>query len=218
MSAVDVQPGDAPAPASDVVVQVQNLVKNFPIKGNGLFGRSIAAVQAVSDVSFDLRRGGTLGLVGESGSGKSTVGRCVLQLISPTSGSVKYNGVELTTAGRRTLRRYRRDLQIVFQDPYSSLNPHMRIGDAVAEPLLIQRLVDSRAELVDRVDELLEMVKLRREVARHVALSQVIATAGNAQLVSPLTYLQGSSPGTGGFLDGALDEASLNGVESAARG
>ena len=110
---------ETPAAQDGTVVAVRDLVKHFPVGGKGLFGRSVAVVQAVSGVSFDLRAGETLGLVGESGSGKSTVGRCVLQLTPPTSGSVGYRDVELTTLKASELRRYRRELQIVFQDPYA---------------------------------------------------------------------------------------------------
>jgi peptide/nickel transport system ATP-binding protein/oligopeptide transport system ATP-binding protein len=153
-----------PAPTGDAgsqrVVEVRDLVKHFPIKGSGLLGRSIAAVQAVSGVSFDLSEGGTLGLVGESGSGKSTVGRCVLQLIAPTSGSVQYKGVELTTAGRRTLRKYRRELQIVFQDPYASLDPRMTVASIVKEPLVVHKIAGDQDE---KVSELLRLVGLNPE-------------------------------------------------------
>jgi oligopeptide/dipeptide ABC transporter ATP-binding protein len=161
VTAVD-SPDASPAVASDgdAVVEVRDLVKHFPIKGTGLLARSIAAVQAVSGVSFDLRKGRTLGLVGESGSGKSTVGRCVLQLISPTSGSVKYQGVELTTAGRRTLRRYRRELQIVFQDPYASLDPRMTVATIVKEPLVVHHIPGDHDKVVS---ELLRLVGLNPE-------------------------------------------------------
>jgi peptide/nickel transport system ATP-binding protein/oligopeptide transport system ATP-binding protein len=117
-------------------------------------------VQAVSGVSFELRQGGTLGLVGESGSGKSTVGRCVLQLIKPTSGSVRYKGVELTSASHRTLRRYRRDLQIVFQDPYASLDPRMTVASIVKEPLVVHRISGNQD---GKVAELLRLVGLNPE-------------------------------------------------------
>jgi peptide/nickel transport system ATP-binding protein len=162
VTAVDVG-HDNPSAASGsgaVVVEVRDLVKRFPIKGSGLLGRSVAAVQAVSGVSFDLREGRTLGLVGESGSGKSTVGRCVLQLIAPTSGSVKYRGVELTTVSKRSLRRYRRELQIVFQDPYASLDPRMTVASIVKEPLVVHHVPGNDD---DRVSELLRLVGLNPE-------------------------------------------------------
>ena len=114
-----------------------------------LFSRSVSAVKAVDGVSFEIPEGKTLGLVGESGSGKSTTGYCVLQLIKPTNGSVRFMGKELTELGRETLRKMRRDMQIVFQDPYSSLDPRMTVGDIVAEPLIVHgvgaRRVSSRA-------------------------------------------------------------------------
>jgi peptide/nickel transport system ATP-binding protein/oligopeptide transport system ATP-binding protein len=139
---------------------VRDLVKHFPIRGNGLGRTTVGYVHAVSGVSFDLSVGKSLGLVGESGSGKSTVGRCVLQLILPTSGSVKYNGVELTTAGRRDLRKFRRELQIVFQDPYASLDPRMTVASIVKEPLKIHRIKGDNDE---RVAELLRLVGLNPE-------------------------------------------------------
>jgi peptide/nickel transport system ATP-binding protein/oligopeptide transport system ATP-binding protein len=161
VTTVDVSDTPAVPPASDNhVVEVRDLVKHFPIRGNGLGRTTVGYVHAVSGVSFDLSVGKSLGLVGESGSGKSTVGRCVLQLILPTSGSVKYNGVELTTAGRRDLRKFRRELQIVFQDPYASLDPRMTVASIVKEPLKIHRIKGDNDE---RVAELLRLVGLNPE-------------------------------------------------------
>ena len=133
-SAADDAPGDR-----EPLLQVSNLVKHFPIKT--LKGaRAIRhTVQAVSGVSFDVAPGETLGLVGESGSGKSTVGRCVLRLIEPTAGSVRFEGVDIATLGRKEMRLRRRDMQIVFQDPYASLDPRMTVGAVIAEPIKIQR-------------------------------------------------------------------------------
>ena len=111
----------------------------------------------MDDVSFEIRQGETLGLVGESGSGKSTTGYCVLELLKPTSGSVRFDGEELTTMPRNELRRMRREMQIVFQDPYSSLNPRMTIGDIVGEPLLVHKIGD-RKRRRRTVEELLEVV------------------------------------------------------------
>jgi oligopeptide transport system ATP-binding protein len=136
---------------------VKNLKKYFPIKGGLLFDRTIDYVRAVDDVSFEIRQGETLGLVGESGSGKSTTGYCVLELLKPTSGSVRFDGEELTTMPRNELRRMRREMQIVFQDPYSSLNPRMTIGDIVGEPLLVHKIGD-RKRRRRTVEELLEVV------------------------------------------------------------
>ena len=136
---------------------VKNLKKYFPIKGGLLFDRTVDHVRAVDDVSFEIRQGETLGLVGESGSGKSTTGYCVLELLKPTSGSVRFDGEELTTMPRNELRRMRREMQIVFQDPYSSLNPRMTIGDIVGEPLLVHKIGD-RKRRRRTVEELLEVV------------------------------------------------------------
>src|SRR4029077_1308717 len=110
-----------------------DLEKHFPVKEGLLFSRSVSAVKAVDGVSFEIPEGKTLGLVGEAGSGKATTGYWVLQLIKPTNGSVQFMGKELTEIGRETLRKMRRDMQIVFQDPYSSLDPRMTVGDIVAE-------------------------------------------------------------------------------------
>jgi oligopeptide transport system ATP-binding protein len=136
---------------------VKNLKKYFPIKEGLLIDRTVDYVRAVDDVSFEIRQGETMGLVGESGSGKSTTGYCVLQLLKPTSGSVRFDGEELTTMPRNELRRMRREMQIVFQDPYSSLNPRMTIGDIVGEPLLVHKIGD-RKRRRRTVEELLEVV------------------------------------------------------------
>ncbi len=149
------------ARTSQHLLEVENLVKEFPVKGGGLFRRTVGAVQAVSDVSFHLDPGETLGLVGESGCGKSTTGRAVLQLHKPTSGSVRYDGQELTTLSNKQMRPIRRDLQIVFQDPYASLNPKMPVNDIVGEPM---RVHGTKGDAVlERVADLLERVGLNPE-------------------------------------------------------
>jgi oligopeptide transport system ATP-binding protein len=139
------------------LLSVRNLVKRFPIKKGLLFERTVGYVDAVDDVSFDIPRGETLGLVGESGSGKSTTGYCVLQVLRPTSGSVIFDGTDLTKVEGEELRRYRRRMQLVFQDPHSSLDPRMTVGDIVGEPLAVHK-VGTRAERRARVRELLDTV------------------------------------------------------------
>ena len=157
-----VEPAAEEQPTTKVpVLEVHDLVKHFPIRGGGLIRRVVAYVQAVSGVSFDLYPGETLGLVGESGCGKSTTGRAILQLHRPTSGSVKFEGRELTTLTSRQLRPLRRDLQIVFQDPYASLNPRLPVNDVIAEPLKVHGLYGKGGP--DRVAELLRMVGLNPE-------------------------------------------------------
>jgi ABC-type oligopeptide transport system ATPase subunit len=147
------------------LLEVKHLVKHFG-RTAGLF-RPASLVRAVDDVSFWIEEGEMFGLVGESGSGKSTTGRCVLRLIEPTSGEVLFRGENVLAFSRSRMRRARRDMQIVFQDPYSSLNPRMRVGDIVEEPLVIHRL-GTRAERRARVAELFELVGLQPEhIARY---------------------------------------------------
>jgi peptide/nickel transport system ATP-binding protein/oligopeptide transport system ATP-binding protein len=143
------------------LLEVRNLVKEFPVRSAGVVRRVIGKVQAVSDVSFDLAAGETLGLVGESGCGKSTTGRSVLQLIKATSGSVAFDGRELTGLSAREMRPLRREMQIVFQDPYASLNPRMQVSQTIAEPLRTHGLAVGRES--ERVAELLAMVGLNPE-------------------------------------------------------
>lgn len=143
------------------LLEVRNLVKEFPVRSAGVVRRVVGKVQAVSDVSFDLSAGETLGLVGESGCGKSTTGRSVLQLLKATSGSVKFDGRELTELSTREMRPLRREMQIVFQDPYASLNPRMQVSQTIAEPLRTHGLAVGRE--AERVAELLAMVGLNPE-------------------------------------------------------
>jgi oligopeptide transport system ATP-binding protein len=142
------------------LVEIKNLVKNFPIKG-GILSREVASVKAVSDVSLTINRGETLGLVGESGCGKSTLGRCILRLIEPTSGQVLFNGEDVTKMASGDLRRLRRKMQIIFQDPYASLNPRMTVGNIIGEPLDIHGLY--KGERGQRVRKLLDLCGLRAE-------------------------------------------------------
>jgi len=140
------------------LIRVAQLKKHFPVAG-GLLGRQVGVVKAVDGISFEIKRGETLGLVGESGCGKSTAGRSILQLLRPTSGQVYLEDKELTTLAPDELRRLRPRMQIVFQDPYASLNPRHPVGKIIGEPLIIQGMMQ-RAEVHDRVAELLELVGL----------------------------------------------------------
>jgi peptide/nickel transport system ATP-binding protein len=164
---IPITPETAPANGhttfdSQTVITVKDLVKNYPIRGGGLIRRQVGAVQAVSGVSFDLMQRETLGLVGESGCGKSTTARTVLQLLKATSGSVQFEGKELTEQSRRQLRPIRQDIQVVFQDPYASLDPKMPVGDIVAEPLHVHGRWD-RSKGPIRVSELFRLVGLNPE-------------------------------------------------------
>lgn len=136
------------------LLQVNHVKTYFPITA-GLLRRKVGEIKAVDDVSFAVHRGETMGLVGESGSGKTTLGRSILLLERPTSGSITFDGVELTTLPAPELRRMRRRIQVIFQDPYSSLNPRMKVADIVAEPMKIHRLVDDADEMHAKVEELL---------------------------------------------------------------
>jgi oligopeptide transport system ATP-binding protein len=140
-----------------VLLEVNDLHKHFPIRSGLLIDRKVGEVKAVDGVSFEVKSGETLGLVGESGSGKSTTGYCILQLLKPTSGSVRFEGVELTDLGREELRKMRREMQIVFQDPYSSLDPRMTVGDIVGEPLVVHG-IGTRRDRSARIRELLDVV------------------------------------------------------------
>ena len=147
------------------LLKVQNLVKHFPIRG-GLLSRTVDHVHAVDGVSFDLAAGETLGVVGESGCGKSTTGRCILRLIEPTSGEVWFEGKSVTTANKTELRALARDMQIIFQDPYASLNPRMTVGAIVGEALIIHKLAKTAREHEERVVQLLETVGLNADHMR----------------------------------------------------
>jgi oligopeptide transport system ATP-binding protein len=143
----------------EVLLDVKNLVMHFPLTQGIIFQRRVGAVQAVDDVTFQVRKGETLGLVGESGCGKSTTGRAILQLYKPTSGEVVFEGRDLTKLDGGDMRKMRRHLQMIFQDPYASLNPRMTVGSIISEPMQIHNLV-SRDQRSRRVQELLETVGL----------------------------------------------------------
>ena len=162
MSDQPVESTDTARVDGEPLLVVKNLKKYFPVKSGLLIDRTVDYVKAVDDVSFEVRAGETLGLVGESGSGKTTTGFCVLQLIKPTEGSVRFAGRELTTMSRRDLREVRRDVQIVFQDPYASLNPRMTVGDIVAESLVVHR-IGNRKSRRRNAERLLEVVGFNPE-------------------------------------------------------
>jgi oligopeptide transport system ATP-binding protein len=145
--------------SGEVLLEVRNLVKHFEV-GGGLFGGRRGTVRAVDGVSFSIRKGETLGLVGESGCGKTTTGRCILQLETATAGEILFEGRELTKLGPDDLRAVRRRLQVIFQDPYSSLNPRMTVGDIIAEPLAVHGIVRGAGARRDRVRQLLTHVGL----------------------------------------------------------
>jgi oligopeptide/dipeptide ABC transporter ATP-binding protein len=149
---------------TEPLLEVSELVKHYPIR-RGLFGRESGQVRAVDGVSFDVRRGEVLGLVGESGCGKTTTGRCILRLIEPTSGTVRFDGRDITRLSRRELRPLRRQMQVIFQDPYSSLNPRLTVGSMLGEALAIHGLARG-AKARTRVAELLELVGLSPDHAR----------------------------------------------------
>jgi ABC-type oligopeptide transport system ATPase subunit len=148
--------------SAEPLLQVRDLVKHFPVRHGIILDRTVGHVKAVDGVSFEIRAGETLGLVGESGSGKSTTGYCVLQLLRPSSGSIRFMGKELTELKREELRRMRREMQIVFQDPYASLDPRMTVGNIVAEPLVVHGVGSKRARR-ETVRELLEVVGFNPE-------------------------------------------------------
>ncbi len=147
------------------LLSVRGLVKHFPVKRGVVISRVAGQVRAVDDVSFDIARGETLALVGESGCGKSTTGRLILRLIAPTAGAVRFKGQDIAHLPDEPMRAMRRHLQIIFQDPYASLNPRMTVGDILAEPMAVHGL-GSEAERADRVRELLAVVGLLPEHAR----------------------------------------------------
>jgi oligopeptide transport system ATP-binding protein len=147
------------------LLSVRDLRKHFAVKG-GIFSRDVERVHAVDGVSFDIAPGETLGLVGESGCGKSTTGRCILRLIEPSSGEIWFKGADVTRLGGEALRALRRDMQIIFQDPYASLNPRLTVGAIIGEALQIHDLVKSRRELEQRVVQLLETVGLQPDHMR----------------------------------------------------
>jgi len=144
----------------EVVLQVKNLKKYFPIKGGLVVNRVVGQVKAVDDVSFEVYKGETLGVVGESGCGKSTMGKTVLRLIEPTSGEIIYEGKDLSKLSEAEMRKMRRSVQMIFQDPYASLNPRMTIGATLEEPLILHNLCKTAEEREQKVKEILHIVGL----------------------------------------------------------
>ena len=147
------------------LLQVDGLAMHFPVTSGVVFQSTIGYVKAVDDVSFSIRSGETLGLVGESGSGKTTLGRCILQLHKPTAGEVVFDGQRLNDLGNKEMRAVRREMQVIFQDPYSSLNPRMTCGDIIGEPLVVHKLTSSKGEYRERVAELLSVVGMNPYMA-----------------------------------------------------
>jgi peptide/nickel transport system ATP-binding protein len=165
MSDAPATTADAPIPApssGDVLMEVRDLVKHFPIR-KGLLQRQVGAVRAVDGISFDVLRGETLGLVGESGCGKSTTARLLLRLMEPTSGSIKFNGEEIAKIRAGKLKDLRREMQMIFQDPYSSLNPRKTVGSIIQEPFVIHGLKKGDGERKRTVQELMDRVGLNPE-------------------------------------------------------
>ena len=151
--------------SEDIILEVKNLKMYFPVGSGFLSRKPVGYVKAVDDVSFTVKRGETLGLVGESGCGKTTTGRCILQLYKPTAGQVIFDGQDLTSMNTKTMRGMRREMQVIFQDPYSSLNPRMTAGNIIGEPLIVHGLVANKMEYRNKVADLLTNVGLNPYMA-----------------------------------------------------
>ena len=151
--------------SEDIILEVKNLKMYFPVGSGFLSRKPVGYVKAVDDVSFTVQRGETLGLVGESGCGKTTTGRSILQLYKPTAGQVIFDGQDLTSMNTKTMRGMRREMQVIFQDPYSSLNPRMTAGNIIGEPLIVHGLVANKTEYRDKVADLLTNVGLNPYMA-----------------------------------------------------
>ncbi len=191
---------------SSSLLEVRDMRKAFPIVRGRSLRRSTGAIMAVDGVSLTLGSGETLGLVGESGCGKSTLARCILRLIEPTAGEIEFDGRDVRACDRRELRRLRRDMQIIFQDPYGSLNPRMRVEQLVAEPLIVHGIATNRRETRARVTELLQLVGLAAEHAdryphsfsggqrQRIGIARALATAPKLLILDePVSALDVSS-------------------------
>ena len=157
--------GGSQSSNDNLLLDVKDLKMHFPVTAGIVFQKAVAYIKAVDGVSFSVRQGETLGLVGESGCGKTTTGRCILQLYKPTSGDIYFEGQELNGLNTRQMRVMRRQMQVIFQDPYSSLNPRMTAGNIIGEPLIVHGLVQSKEEYRSRVGELLQNVGLNPYMA-----------------------------------------------------
>jgi len=164
MPSTEAQSGSQ-AQSGDILLEVKDLKMYFPVTTGLIFQRAVAYIKAVDGVNFFVRRGETLGLVGESGCGKTTTGRCILQLYKPTGGSIIFEGQDLTTLSTRQMRAKRREMQVIFQDPFSSLNPRMTAGNIIGEPLIVHGLVNNKTEYRERIAELLQNVGLNPYMA-----------------------------------------------------
>ena len=151
---------DNPVATGETILEVRDLKMYFPITSGIIFQRQVGAVKAVDGINMTIKRGETLGLVGESGCGKSTAGRAILQLHKPTAGEVIFQGRDLTRLNPNDMRAVRRDMQMIFQDPYASLNPRMTVGDIIGEPIEVHRLRKGKKARNERVQELLQLVGL----------------------------------------------------------
>jgi oligopeptide transport system ATP-binding protein len=150
---------------TDNLIEVNNLKMYFPVTSGIILQKKVAEIKAVDNVSFNIKKGETLGLVGESGCGKTTTGRCILRLYEPTGGKINYDGDDLLSLNNSSMRNMRKEMQIIFQDPYGSLNPRMTCGDIVGEPLKIHKLTSSKNEYKEKVSNLLETVGLHPYMA-----------------------------------------------------
>ena len=149
--------------SSELLIQIKNLTKFFPIQ-RGFWSRTIGHVQALKDINLEIKKGQIIGIVGESGSGKSTLGKLILKLLEPTHGEVLYKGKNIFSLSNKEIRSIRQKLQIVFQNPYSSLSPRMKIKDIIAEPIIVHKIIQDKAEVIKRVNELLNLVGLEEQL------------------------------------------------------